>query len=262
MNRSKMAAIALAILAPMCIIGLSAAAVHDYQLSGPNIKEKKEIKNAGQVMNGRRLKTDVVQTMEAKLKARPPKVLILGNSTANTNILPNVLAKELGIPGKDVLVLSVPNSVTSHWYAILKNRVYANEHEIPLVIVVSPLVAMVLNQPFSEASHLNLLIQMNDEEPLLDTIIQRESKAWSQMLQNRGVIRAASLDSVRDLAVGLFYPSPKLRAEPRPPWIGCSMTPMSTTAVRFVRCRWPTPATPEAVRSMAAPRPRTPSSPS
>ena len=213
MNIQKLAAQILAILCPLLVLIGGFNTILDFSDLRIAKKDKREMRNAGQVMNGRRLKQDVVTTMEASLDKRPIKVLVLGNSTANTNILPKVLAKELGIPSKDVLVLSVPNSVTSHWYAILKNRVYANGHKPPLIVVVSPLVAMVLNQPFSEASHLNLLVQLEEEEPLLDTVIERNSAAWSTMLQNRGLIRTELLDSVRDFSVGLVYPSDNLRRE-------------------------------------------------
>ncbi len=212
----KLIAALLTLLAPIVVGGGGLAALHQYDRfveRESTTGEKRELKNAGRVMNGRSLKRGVVDAMETTLERTQPEVLILGNSTANTNIVPAVIARELGIKPKKVVTLSVPNSVGSHWYAILKNRVYANGHQPRLVVVVSPLVAMLLSEPFSEASYLNLYAQMGEEELVLDEHVSRPNPTWAKIRENRGVLREASLNSIRDAAVGLFFGGEDVGAE-------------------------------------------------
>lgn len=202
----------LAAILPLLVLSLGAWGVARFE-PRPEKGEARELANAGRVMNGRRLNTSVVDAMEAELAKHEPEVLIVGNSYANTNIDPKLVAKALDLPPRKVRVLSVPNSVGSHWYAMLKNRVYANGHHPPLVIVVSPLQSMLLTEPYSEASYTNLTVQLEPTEPLLDTKIARSSELVSLLRQKRGAVRDTLLAGVRDAAVGLIYPSERLRRD-------------------------------------------------
>ena len=196
---------------PLLVLGAGAAAVGSFEAADP--ETAREERNAGRVMNGRRLNQSVVQAMERELAKKKPEVLVLGNSFANTNVDPKRLAKALGIAPKKVKVLSVPNSIGPHWYAILKNRVFANDHQPKVVIVVSNLQSMLLTEPYSEASYANYAVQLDAEEPLLDGLVPRSPPALDALRQKRGAVRDALLTSVRDASIGLVYPSPNLRRD-------------------------------------------------
>ncbi|MFT4623580.1 MAG: hypothetical protein ACI8PZ_002236 [Myxococcota bacterium] len=157
--------------------------------------------NAGRVMNGRRLRGDVVKRMEADLRIHQPQVLVVGNSTAHTNIDTQQLASTLGIPPSSILVFSIPNSVTAHWYAVLKNRVFANGYRPRLVVVTAGLQAALAVEPYSAAGRMNLAKQLEPEEPVLDAVIPRQHPSLARFEFNRGLARDGLLDGVRNLAV-------------------------------------------------------------
>ena len=204
-------AFVLFLLAPVLIIGGSLFGLLHYERDSAS-NTARELRNVARVMNGKRLRRGVVQAMEAHLSTKP-KVLVLGNSTANTDINPRWIAQELGIRPNQVVMLTVPNSVGTHWYAILKNRVYANDHNVPLVIVAAPLVSMLLVQPYSEASYLNLTVQLSDHEPLLESRVNISNLTWGTIRENRGDLREDALAAIRDASIGLFFRARNQRRE-------------------------------------------------
>ncbi len=194
----------LAALLPALVLGVGAYAILRFEPPRP-AGAARELANAGRVMNGRRLNVSVVERMERDLAQYRPDVLVLGNSYANTNVVPRLLAEAWGLPPRKVRVFSVPNSVGSHWYAILKNRVYANGHHPPLVVVVSPLQSTLLVEPYSESSYTNLWVHMDPDEPVLDRKVPRTSLLWRKLRQKRGAVRDGVLAGIRDAAIGLVF---------------------------------------------------------
>ena len=176
-------------------------------------EEARELKNAGKVLNGRRLQQSVADSIESGLEKYEPDVLILGNSYANTNIDPKRLAKALGVPHNKLRTYSVPNSVGSHWYAMFKNRIFDKGHAPALIVVISGMQSMLLVQPYSESSYQNLAAQMNDVEPLLDQMVPRSEGMWRDVRENRGAVREVTMATIRDASVGLVYGTDGLAEE-------------------------------------------------
>lgn len=202
----------LAVVLPLLVFAGGASAVMNFE-GHRSLSAERELDNAGRVLNGRRLELDTASTMEADLARHRPEVIVLGNSYANANLDTKLVAEALGLPPRKVRMLSVPNSIGPHWYAILKNRVYANGHRPRIVILVAGLQSMLLTDPYSEASYTNLWVQLEPEEPVLDRVVPRSS-AWLHQLQaRRGMIRDAALVTVRDAAISLVYPSEFARQE-------------------------------------------------
>ena len=159
----------------------------------------------GTVVNGERAESTLVAEIERRLDESEPSVLVLGNSYALTNVVPERIARGLGIRVEEVLVLAVPNTVSSHWYAILKNRVYARGHRPDLVLIVGSMQSMLLAEPYSEASYVKLMEQLEDSEPVLERYIDRQDQRLTDWRVHRVGTRDWLLRSVRDTALaGVF----------------------------------------------------------
>ncbi len=192
---SRALALLLALAGPAVVFG----GFYQLLMSWEDADDAHATRNAGRILNSRVIDKGVVAAMEALLERRKPEVLILGPSYANTDVKPELIAARLGIPREKVLLLSVPNSVGAHWYAVLKNRVYANGHEPKLVVVVSGLQSMLLNSPLTESSFVNLGVHLSDEP---DAEIQKRVKRTADMhvahlREQRGKMRESVFDALR-----------------------------------------------------------------
>ncbi|HHO52270.1 MAG TPA: hypothetical protein ENK18_15695 [Deltaproteobacteria bacterium] len=191
---------ALAILLPVYVFVASARLI----LSPPPSLDKvtaTELENAGRILNGTVYDHSAVRQMNLELQRARPRVLILGNSLAMTNIEPKVVARQLGLKPHKVVVFSVPNAVGSHLYAILENRVFDKGFDVELVIIMSSLRSLLIVEPYSEASRQNLLVQLDPEEPVLDRYIERE-RSWLETWDHQRLLwRQAGLDGLRNASV-------------------------------------------------------------
>lgn len=193
---------ALAVILPFYVIAASARVITTVT---PRLDEvtATELENAGRVLNGTVYDHSTVRQMGLELQRARPRVLILGNSLATTNIEPRVVARQLGLKPHKVVVFAVPNAVSSHVYAILKNRVFARGYDVELVIVMSSLRSMLTVEPYSEASRQNLVVQLAPEEPILEQHVQRDLSWLETWNHQRLLWRQAGLDGLRDASVAL-----------------------------------------------------------
>lgn len=190
----------LAVILPLYVIVASVRIV----LSDPPSMDKvtsTELENVGRILNGTVYDHSVVEQMELELRRARPRVLIVGNSLAMTNLEPKVVARQLGLKPHKVLVLSIPNAVSSHLYAVLDNRVFAQGYDAELVIVVSSLRSMLMSEPYSEASRQNLVLHLDPTEPVLDRFVERE-RGWLERWGHQRLLwRQAGLDGLRDASI-------------------------------------------------------------
>ncbi|MBX2798269.1 MAG: hypothetical protein KTR31_11385 [Myxococcales bacterium] len=172
-------------------------------------------RNAGRIINGRVIKTDVREYIENALRRHEPEVVVLGNSLSNTDVMGGMLAKRLGLPKNKVQKFSVPNSIGTHWYAILRNRIYAGGHRPRLVLIPSDMQSLLATTPRSEASYLNLSIHLDEEEPEIDARLGRRSWFLERVRSNRGHVRDRSLTWLRNRVVDLLFHRSLVRTDGR-----------------------------------------------
>lgn len=193
--------IALAIVMPMLVVTAGLIGLESFRTSS----DERENRNAGKVINGTVVQGGVVSMIERSLAANQPEVVILGNSLSNTDILPALLAKRLGIRKNKIQRYSIPNSIGAHWYLVLKNRIYANGHQPRLVIMLSDMQSALAVTPRSEASYLNLSVHMNRNEPVINRKLGERSYYLERVRQNRGKLREKALEGARNAMVDLLY---------------------------------------------------------
>ena len=189
-----------AAILPLVVLGIAAWILE----KGRSNADEREMRNAGRIVNGHLTHGGTAKFIEDSLRQHRPEVIVLGNSLANTDIQPALLARRLGLPPKKVQRYSVPNSLAPHWYAILKNRVYANGRQPRVVIVLSDLQSLVAVRPRSEASYLNLATQLGDSEPVIDAKLGRGNFGLERVRENRGRVRERSLTMVRNASINLL----------------------------------------------------------
>lgn len=170
-----------------------------------SLEDQRLMGNAGRVLNGRITQMGVVAEMDLLLAAHEPRLLILGNSLANTNLDTSRMAEGLGVAENKILTLSVPNSVSSHWYAILEHRVYEANYQPGVVLIVAGLQSLLMVEPYSEASYEDLMIQLDSHEPVLGRFIDLEHPELRTLMRNRVLVRDLAMNTIRDNAVGLFF---------------------------------------------------------
>jgi hypothetical protein len=195
----KLLSLALAILFPVLIVAGSLAGLESFR----TFADKREAKNAGKVINGRVVEGGVERVMENKL-SNEPEVVILGNSLSNTDLQSPLLARKLGLARAQVQKFSIPNSMGAHWYAILKNRVYAAGHRPAVVVILSDLQSLLALAPRSEASHLNLAVHLTEEEQVIDKLLGSRYYYLERVRENRGKLRDKALAAARNAMVDLF----------------------------------------------------------
>ncbi len=192
-----------AVLGPLVVLGAALTGLLRFQ----DVEDRQAAENAGKILNSRVLDVGAANAMDALLAEKTPEVLVLGPSYANTDIKPDQLAMQLGVSRDEILLLSVPNSVGAHWYAILRHRVFAAGHRPRLVVVVSGLQSMLLTTPLTESSRINLEVQLPPEgDPLIDRLV--ESDHWfglARLREQRGKVRQALFDRLRRLPAWTLF---------------------------------------------------------
>lgn len=186
----------LSVLGPVAVFACAGAVLLEWSDADDQVAER----NAGRVVNGRVLDTDSARAMDRLMAARRPRILVLGPSYANTDIRTDLLAAKLGVSKDDFGLLSVPNTVGAHWYAILQHRVFAAGYRPDLVVVVSGLQSMLLATPLTESSFVNLSVQLPPEgDPVVDARVQRQgSLLWARLREQRGKVRQWLFDGIRN----------------------------------------------------------------
>lgn len=184
--RPTRAALALAVLVPVLVFGWGA------------LRLQRTPKATGRAA-----------VFERKLRSHQTDVLVLGSSLARTNVRTDQLADELGIPRRNVVMLTLPNATAAHWYAILRNRVYANGHEPRLVIMVGALTTMVTPDILMDTNVERLMNQLTDDEPVIGAkVLGTNSPAMFRYLfmrERAGAIRDDALTSYRDWAIAWLF---------------------------------------------------------
>lgn len=197
-------------VAPLVVLLVGLALIGAYD--DPREADKRT--RAGAVVNGKTLVPQigtVARYIELRMRRRP-RVVIFGNSLANTDIQTGSLARDLGLRASDVELFSIPNSNGSHWYAMLKNRVFASGHRPDLVIVLADLRSVLSVKPASQTSLLDLRQHLTDDDETLRGLLGEEDSRYTTLLTNRSHLRERLLSSARNLSVDLLYH----RRAPRP----------------------------------------------
>lgn len=201
----RVLAAVLAVLGPVVVLAGALQVLWSYT----DAEDRQAMENAGRIVNARVLQDSAPRAMERALRQQEPQVLLVGPSYANTDVNPALLADRLGLPRDDVLMLSVPNSVGAHWYAMLKHRVFANGHRPRLVVVISGLQSMLLTTPLTEASYLNLAVHLDEPDPVIDAKVRASSQlVLGRLREKRGKLRDAFFRVVRDVPPSLLFRSP------------------------------------------------------
>jgi hypothetical protein len=111
------------------------------------------------------LSTRAVEFDRELAKARP-EVIVMGSSLANRGIDLDVLAREVNVPADRLLVMQLPHSSLAHWYAMLKNRVFANGYRPKVVVVVGAMTTMLNHDQLKFQPNVERLIeQLSPDEP-------------------------------------------------------------------------------------------------
>lgn len=183
-------------LGPLAVLGLALGWLAQVRDS----EDVQAEENAGLVFNGQVRAGGAVAAMDAVM-AREPEVVLIGPSYANTDLRRDKIAAHLGIPTSKVALLSIPNSVGAHWYAVLKYRVYGQGHRPKLVVVVSGLQSMLLTTPLTESSWVNLRVQLDDPaDPVVADKAQGGSAIWvGRLREQRGKARDRVMGALRDV---------------------------------------------------------------
>ena len=125
----------LTVVSPLILLTAAGWVVYHFD----DAEERQAIENAGRVVNARVASGgDAAEAVDWLLARHDPEVVLIGPSYANTDVRPDIIAARLKIPRNDIALVSIPNSVGAHWYAVLKNRVFAGGYRPKLVVVGGP----------------------------------------------------------------------------------------------------------------------------
>ena len=143
------------------------------------------------------------------LEAGPPDVVVLGSSLARTNVDLDVLASELGVPRRRIVLLTLPNATAAHWYAVLENRVFAKGYRPRVVIMVGALTTMVTPDVLMDTNGERLVNLLSDDEPVIAAKVFKSRGPYEFALlslrERAGQLRDLLVTGWRDLALaGLF----------------------------------------------------------
>ncbi|HMV65804.1 MAG TPA: hypothetical protein PKA64_03050 [Myxococcota bacterium] len=156
------------------------------------------------------LSEDAAQ-FERELARREPEVIIFGSSLANRGVDLPVLARSLGLQENKVMLMQLPHSSIAHWYAMLKNRVFARGHEPKLVLVVDAFTSMLNHDLLAELQPNvdRLVAELGPNEPVISSKVFHISNAeeFRQYFvrERASELRQSMLDAYRDAAIGLLY---------------------------------------------------------
>jgi hypothetical protein len=179
-------------------------------LAGPGPQTRQELENAGFVLNGRRLDERIDKGVDRAL-ARQPRLLVLGNSNANTDIDPVRLGGGLGVGPREIVTLTIPNSSTAHWVAILR-RALGSGARPQRVLVVSRLQLMLVRRPISEGASRSLRALLHEGDDDL-----REVWPLARWRDRRELLRERTLRALRGALPRLWWGVPS--AEPALHWV-------------------------------------------
>jgi hypothetical protein len=202
----------MAVLLPLGVLFAGLHHVQDFA----DQKEAEARRHAAHVINGDRVHQPADVEIRALLDAQSPEVLILGNSLVNNAIDSSQLARALDLPESEILMLSIPGSISAHWFAILKNHVYGQGHPPTLVMIVGSLQSLLDAVPTSTAMRENLDVHLGEHEPLLrrKAYPSQLSGFWLHRFRaNRGKVRNVLMENTRGLTVGTLWHDP---TDPRP----------------------------------------------
>lgn len=150
-----------------------------------------------------------LEGMLAKAGEAGPEVVLLGNSLVDMGVDRKQLAGALGLPAERVVSQIVPGSRVAAWYAVLKNRVYANGHR-PRLVVVGATVAWLLDPSLQTAlDRQKLSDQLGPEEPVIQEKLFGQGGGWApwQRVQaRRAPVRTRLLNGVRDGVLDRLFP--------------------------------------------------------
>jgi hypothetical protein len=155
--------------------------------------------------------SEEVWAFDRQLAIHEPEVIVFGSSLANRGVDMPVLARGLGLPENKLLLMQLPHSSLAHWYAMLKNRVFAQGHRPKLVLVVDAFTSMLHHDLLHdmEPNVERLMEHMTPNEPVLaekvfqsddpeqfrEYVVRLRANAWRDGLLNRW----------RDLVLGTFF---------------------------------------------------------
>ncbi len=136
MSRPSSPVVLAAVLGPMVVFGLLGAALQ--AASAVDTHEDEEADDAGlaswrAVESGQLSPEELMAEMDVRMASHPDVVLV-GNSYAGTSD-PGLLARHLGLPEREVVVLSIPYSVGAHWRGVIEYGVIAKGYRPRLVLV-------------------------------------------------------------------------------------------------------------------------------
>jgi hypothetical protein len=204
-----------AFIGPLIVLGATYLALSTFR----DADERQAEENAGRIFNADVVKGGAVAAMDRALAARTPDVIVLGPSYANTNTLPDLLAQRLGLRPADIALLSVPNSVGAHWYAMLRYRVFGAGHRPRLIVVVSGLQSALLNTPLTEASFVNLQVHLppGPPDPEIALRVQQTTALWwARLREQRYGLRDRIFEWLRDVPTRWVFSSPRRPGPIRP----------------------------------------------
>lgn len=168
--------------------------------------------NAGQVLGGRRHQDGIGAVMD-QVVAEGKRVWVIGNSNANTDVDRDDLAEGLGMDPRDVIVLSIPNSNTAHWIAMMR-RLETAEARPELILVVSRLQLVLVSTPISETARRSLeaLLRPGDED--LRALANPTGQTVAHWMRRREAVRdrvGRELRVALPFALGMSRPAGVLR---------------------------------------------------
>lgn len=149
------------------------------------------------------------QEMAERSAEGVPKVLLIGSSHLGRGIEPKALARALGLAPREVHALWRSNMQPPHWYAILKNRVYGNGHEPPVVVVVSTLRRTLQVEVEGGMRTASLVEQLGEVEPVIDEkVFKRRTEgggAWGLVKARRTRFRESLTDGIKGWVTAAFF---------------------------------------------------------
>lgn len=149
--------------------------------------------------------TGKAAAFDRRLAESEVQIVVLGSSLARTDVDPALLASEMGIDRRGVVMLTLPNATAAHWYAVMKNRVFANGHQPRVVLLVGALSTMVTPEVLKESNVERLVNQLSENEPVIGEKVFGTQSAdhfrWLYMKEQAGQWRDHILNWTRDQAL-------------------------------------------------------------
>jgi hypothetical protein len=147
---------------------------------------------------------------DERLAESDAAVVVLGSSLANRGIDVSTLARELRVSESDIVMLQLPHSSSAHWYAVLKNRVFANGHRPRLVLIVGAMTTFLNHDLLALQPNVERLVaQLTDDEPVIAGKVFRfdDSSEFRTffMRERASRYRQELLDGWRNLVVSKLF---------------------------------------------------------